>query len=320
MFPDYHVMIQGFIPKSLGKPMRAYFQHNPLFRPDRLINYEEFERFLRSTEALPGTWLPEPMPLTPLGSYYLTNDGEIGNHKDYKVRLAGTLDLSKVGRYRATDQPLQVITSSDTHRCTAAIAPARIIRPNGTIDELSKAKAEFAGPQSKTPFVRGHYQSPVNSFRATSLRPGNVLLGRRPQPRPTNSGPSSKAPNATSVEAWASGGYPFFAASPGINVQLRVSMVRLGNLMEITVTGEHDRFPAYEVYVNGRLRYSYNPVAHGQHGPSPFNLNANYFDSIGIARAAQLGSVPFTLIDTVQVPARRPTAARTLGPMLPTGR
>ena len=43
--------------------------------------------------------------------------------------------------------------------------------------------------------------------------------------------------------------------------------------MEITINGEHNDFPAYELLVDNKSIYSYNPADHGYTGPNPHNLN-----------------------------------------------
>ena len=323
MFPAYEIMLQGFIPKSLGKPLRDYFRHDPNFNPARMVNFQEFEQFLKRADQMPGTWLREPFPVSLLNSFYLTNDGEIGHHSQYKVRLAGVLDLTKAGRYTATERPLQPVRSSDTHRCTVSLAP--VVPTNFTSVQPRQILARFAGPESKTPKVTGHYSPNVNFLRrAGSLSASPPAYGRRNVTEgfvTRNTGnrqasfigpqaPSVLEPcyayNASTIKVWASGGYPFILGSPGITLGLNVTVVWLGNEVEITIKGQHDRFPAYELYANGRLVYSYDPVANGQrHGPQPTNLLSEKVNSLPIA--SSFGQIPFSYTERVPVPRRHLT-------------
>src|SRR5690606_26636885 len=51
----------------------------------------------------------------------------------------------------------------------------------------------------------------------------------------------------------------FFA--PDINCDLKVSLVRHGSNISYNVKGQHDGFPAYELYIERRRVYAYDPVA-----------------------------------------------------------
>jgi hypothetical protein len=325
MFPNYEIMLQGFIPKSLGKPLREHFRNDPNYGPDRIINFQEFEQFLNRADSLPGTWLREPVPISMLQSFYLTNDGEIGHHKDYKVRLAGTLNLAKTGRYSPTERPLQVVRSSDTHRCTAFLSQIRPMEPLITVNSRRNMLARFYGPEARTPVVTGHYVANTNILRQGNLGlpslglPANLgSIGgqriRRSQidvatasPRYGPPAPKALEPyypyNASIIDAWASGGYPFITFSPGITLGLNVSLTWLGNAVKVTITATHDRFPAYELYANGRLLYSYDPVKTGHFtGPNSLNLLS---DRLNVLPASmKLGEITFTHTEIVPVPTK----------------
>lgn len=67
------------------------------------------------------------------------------------------------------------------------------------------------------------------------------------------------------------GGNPLEPLAPPINCDLDVFLSATGGtpLLTYSVSGSHDGFPAYELYIAGRLIYSFDPVAAGT---SPLNL------------------------------------------------
>lgn len=56
---------------------------------------------------------------------------------------------------------------------------------------------------------------------------------------------------------------PIVTGSPDIDATLAVLIKVDGDRIKVRVNGGHDEFPAYELYANGNLVYSYDPVAAG---------------------------------------------------------
>lgn len=56
---------------------------------------------------------------------------------------------------------------------------------------------------------------------------------------------------------------PIVTGSPDIDATLAVLIKVDGDRIKVRVNGGHDEFPAYELYANGTLVYSYDPVAAG---------------------------------------------------------
>ena len=117
-----------------------------------------------------------------------------------------------------------------------------------------------------------------------------------------------------SVRLYASGGIPLVTMSPNIDCDLTVSFHGAPESPAVTVTGNHDGFPAYEVYVDERLVYSHDPEAAGQtplslFPPAEFEVDTTVeppaASSQAIARAqAYVGPVlearnPMELIDEI---------------------
>lgn len=71
------------------------------------------------------------------------------------------------------------------------------------------------------------------------------------------------ASDATVVTFVADGGIPLMHLAPNINADLRLHLKREGGQLKAKLLGDHDGFPAYEVYVEGQRLYRYDPVAAG---------------------------------------------------------
>ncbi len=69
--------------------------------------------------------------------------------------------------------------------------------------------------------------------------------------------------DATVVRFHVDGGIPLMSLAPNINADLRLHLKREGGAIQAKLLGDHDGFPAYEVYVEGQRIYGYDPVAAG---------------------------------------------------------
>ena len=86
------------------------------------------------------------------------------------------------------------------------------------------------------------------------------------------------------VKFHVSGTNPLEPLAPPINCDLDVSISATGvPLVSYSVTGAHDGFPAYELYLAQRLIYSFDPVTAGT---SPLNLVAHGDISVNIPPTA----------------------------------
>ncbi|MBT8410001.1 MAG: DUF3238 domain-containing protein, partial [Alphaproteobacteria bacterium] len=74
------------------------------------------------------------------------------------------------------------------------------------------------------------------------------------------------AEGASAVTIHAAGANPLVTMSPDIDADLSVLFRNNNGLIQAMALGNHDGFPAHELYVNGELIYSYDPVAAGN-GP-----------------------------------------------------
>ena len=86
----------------------------------------------------------------------------------------------------------------------------------------------------------------------------NVALGGS-----ANDGMVSMAENAVVVTFDLHASDPIVTGAPDIDATLAVMVKVDGDRVKARVRGGHDEFPAYELYANGVLVYSYDPVAAG---------------------------------------------------------
>ena len=66
------------------------------------------------------------------------------------------------------------------------------------------------------------------------------------------------------------GSNPLIKVAPAINADLNLFLKRVGSVLSCLVIGDHDGFPAYELYVDGVRIYCYDPIAAGKSPASLF--------------------------------------------------
>jgi Protein of unknown function (DUF3238) len=88
---------------------------------------------------------------------------------------------------------------------------------------------------------------------------------------------------STVLSLHADGSNPLISVAPAINADLNLYLKRGGDVLSCLVCGDHDGFPAYELYVNGVLIYCYDPIAAGKSPtalfpPSDIGVNTRWID------------------------------------------
>ena len=88
---------------------------------------------------------------------------------------------------------------------------------------------------------------------------------------------------STVLSLHADGRNPLISVAPAINADLSLFLKREGDVLRCLVCGDHDGFPAYELYVNGVLIYCYDPIAGGKSPtalfpPSDIDVNTRWID------------------------------------------
>ena len=264
MFP-ITIKFQAFIPRSLGKPLRYYFQNHPQF--NALVNKEAFVRKIENIGKKDFTWLPEPgNGLTQC--YFATDNVEMSHHPSkHSTRLAIHLEIDpcKIGNMSSMDRIFKHKHGSDevainlqhsglSHRVKAYIKKVpKLIDTSGT---LIKTVHHYVG-----------ICNDIDIGRAKE-NPLDIKI--------TNSKTSFRQmyDDTTTIKIAASAGYPFIKIiSPNIDFKLEIQLYKnLGSVgcgsIDISVGGEHNMFPAYELLIGDRIAYTHNPSDYGYTGPS----------------------------------------------------
>lgn len=75
---------------------------------------------------------------------------------------------------------------------------------------------------------------------------------------------------------------PFLATAPDIDYHVAILLWKEGNIINYTVSGNHDGFPGYEVFIGNKLVHFWTPkVEEGQNPLSPFNRGQSIFSLFG---------------------------------------
>jgi hypothetical protein len=279
-FPFLSFAYRAFIPQSVGKSMGQIFRQHPHFNRRDLVNYDEFAGFLRRMDnrgrmaGLGGGWIPEPPPVsTLLHTFAMTNDGEFDpgpgarRHTTGKVSIEGTIDLRQIGRMPLTGPAIHVPPTVEAFQCQAAIVAQTTDLHGSPYPGLQSNTGRYVGV-----FKDSQPMQSIISGRTNVLNKSEGTYFSRPGTSPQDLN------DTTILSAKAAGSYPFIrAVAPDIDMQLTVKLRRTGDYVEIRFDGLHDQFPAYELVVDNVRRQRWDPVAHGQTGPNPINLHANYW-------------------------------------------
>jgi cell wall-associated NlpC family hydrolase len=93
----------------------------------------------------------------------------------------------------------------------------------------------------------------------------------------------------TIIQALVIGANPLAAGSPTIDADLALDFYYDAGALKCRVSGDHDGFPAYELYLDGRLVYSHDPVAQSQTPVSLFPPAEFDVDFVTALSAGSLG-------------------------------
>lgn len=270
------IRFKAYIPKSLGKSLISYFEQKPLFNPKILSNYHEFKSKLETIDSKGYSWLPEPGNFA-TGYYFSTDKIDFHNAHTAEHTSRLCLDLafegSKIGFYSMADKS-KIINhpehensnkygqhSDESHRVEAYIKTV-----SNTVGGMNKVfdstePARFEGVCNAMLSKRSKEAAP--EFYIKNKVSGTYF---------TNPGTKVKE-DSTVVKASASAGYPFLeTVSQNIDFNITATLYLSNKTVEITVEGEHNDFPAYELLVDNEVLYNYNPAEHGYSGPTPYNL------------------------------------------------
>ncbi|MCF6350652.1 MAG: hypothetical protein L3J23_06415 [Flavobacteriaceae bacterium] len=265
------ITFQAYIPKSLGKPLIEYFNNHKHFNPKDMINYDEFKRKLQTKSKLgSSTWIPEPLIGGIRDTFFATDNTDFHNHHtehDKRLQITANIDLSKIGKFGVFDT---VFThnhgkfnhqhSDESHQVQVYIQKLSNYVDTGTtfIETSAVYKGIFNEEMPRRSEEYPLKTSVINKLSGTFFH----QMGTRVEN------------NTTIIKVAASAGYPFIWNSTHIDFELEIELIKDISSKKITVNikGSHDDFPAYELLINGLVKYNYNPARHGYSGPTPYNL------------------------------------------------
>ncbi len=266
----------AYIPKSLGKPLLSYFKNNPVFKPELMPNYYEFKSKLEAIDREGYYWLPEPGNFV-TSNYFATDKVDFHKlHTDEhtgRLSVALSIDSDKIGRYAVfetssifkhqqhNDSNNSNQHSDESHKVQAYIKTNLRHDEFYARDSLSIVDTKFEG-----------ICSPMFSKRSKE-RPLKTRLENKVSGLYFTMPGKSVNNDTTVLEVSASAGYPFLETfSPNIDFSLQVALYLNRKTVEITIDGEHNDFPAYELLIENQSIYNYNPSDYGYTGPTPYNL------------------------------------------------
>jgi hypothetical protein len=267
-----NIKFQAYIPKSLGKSLLSYFQSDPRFNPREMSNYNEFKGRLENADRQGYNWLPEPGSFA-TNYFFATDNANFHNsHSKHTVRLElnMNLEIAKIGRFTLFDQN-DIFNhspcgnskqhSDKSHRIEAFIRNVPLYYGN-SVTGVVPTGMKYEGVCSSDLQSQTSEEKPLKK----SIR--NTVSGSYF----SQQGKSVKE-DTTIIEASASAGYPFLKhVAQDIDFKIVAKLYLNGNTVQISIDGEHNDFPAYELLIDNQVIYNYDPTKHGYSGPTPYNL------------------------------------------------
>ncbi|WP_025739953.1 hypothetical protein [Aquimarina pacifica] len=276
------IKFQCYIPKGIGKPLLTYFENNPLFRPERMTNYAWFKNKLEEYSGKGYLWFPEPDIGEPLGRYASTDDSYFhdSDHTEHTIRIGvhATIHPASIGSLEKTS-PNALFNHPLHHYKDQSWEKKAQQHSNMTKLVIAKIRP-IVGPRSP---LSGIPLKPVNKYEG--IFEFSQKRGVEPSLKPkikdyqaitTISAPGTRIPNdASIINVKGAGGYPFlepFAPDIDFDVTIQVKLNKYSKYIQVSVSGEHNYFPAYECIINNQVVYSFLPE---DSGPGMINLNSS---------------------------------------------
>ena len=250
------IQFNAFISGDIGKPLCDLFKNHPLNNPRVMENHRAFNSELR---RISGTWFSEPFYPAATHKMVKTDNRDFREEGSSRLFIEGSIDLRTIGNMRFF--PFKEPECDYSHRRSVYIKG-----PSGHQSRFFDPNAKVVGVvKPKDPAMQGEAATARNSVENTVMgtyftRPGT---------------PRSELYDGTIIRVGGSAGYPYLEpVSPNIDFDLTFKFHKVNRRhVRITVEGTYDGFPCYELLVNNRLEYTYNPLEHGQEGPNPSNLD-----------------------------------------------
>jgi hypothetical protein len=267
-----NIKFQAYIPKSLGKSLLSYFQSDSRFNPRDMLNYGEFKRNLENADRKGCKWLPEPGNFAS-NYFFATDNANFHNsHSEHHVRLElnMNLEIARIGRFTLFDHN-DIFNhspcgnskqhSDESHRIEAFIRNKVPLYYGGSETGVVPIGMKYEGVCSGLQSLASEEKPLKKSIRNTVS--GTYF---------SQQGKSVKE-DTTIIETSASAGYPFLEhIAQNIDFKIVAKLYLNGKTVQISIDGEHNDFPAYELLIDNQVIYNYDPTKHGYSGPTPYNL------------------------------------------------
>lgn len=260
---------RAFIPKKLGKPLIDYFRGQ--IRYKYLNNKEEFLKKLTDSEINKHYWLPEPQPFGSFGNFYATDNVDFYHStENHSFRLGFHLEIfdSDIGEPLFQSDILK--HKEHTHGNDYGI----IGNQHSSLSHRIKAGIHR---------ISFYQDMPKASNRDVYIGKVGKLYSKRSKEKPleitinsSKNNTFSLAKAKTRINISAAANYPFLDfISPDIDFSLSLIITKSHDNRSVgcTVQGWHNGFPAYELLINNKRIYKYNPADMGYSGPNVYNLS-----------------------------------------------
>ena len=265
-----HIQFNAFIHKQLGKPLRTLCSNYSF----PLKNEEEFYNQLDNVLEGNDAWLPEPFSSS---TFCKTDDrdlkehnlfsGEAGTSRLFVYNKDNPFDLNKLGKFEQFYKGKRIFEKrcSESHRVTVFFN----CQPLSTIEQQNQVliAPEIFGCGPSDPFIPNPMYGYVHVYPPKKSDPyesGTPLIDEV----------EDIDENHSRITVKAQAGYPYAEPfSPNIDFNLEINFYRMGsNYYMVEVNGTHNKFPFYELLIDGALIYDFKPDKKDD-GPGLKNLN-----------------------------------------------
>ncbi len=282
-----NLIFQAYISSSLGRPLLSYFKNHPHFNPKDMVNYDWFKQKLQAKDRGLSTWIPEPLVGSVRDTYFATDDVDF--HEDHckhgkRLRIEANIDLTKIGKFGPFDTIFSHQSHNDgsknklyhQHSDISTQVQAYIQKVPSYVDTgttFIETDAVYKGIFNKRTKRSG--EDPLKTAIANKPT-GTFIHERGAMPMLAN--------NTTVIKVAASADYPHIFKSTHIDFELEIELAKdlFNKRINVHVSGWHNDFPAYELIIDGLVKYSYSPARHGHTGPTLYNLglaSTNFYAS-----------------------------------------
>lgn len=231
-----NIKFNAFISKNLGKRLLEYYKNNPNL--DIAINKESFLTMLK--EEL-GYWLPEPFSNT---NYAETDNRLFGENGSHRLQLSASINTNAIG-------------SSDFFSPDEDYLKGNVGTSSQYVIKFVNNMFQYSDDSQTAPISEG-IESVYPSIKTFY----------------TSASPNTPAYiSSVNIQKSVSAGYPFTAVSPSIDMTFAINLFKYQNEVKCYLRGVHNLFPCYEIIINNKMIYRYDPVNYGYTGPTPINLS-----------------------------------------------